>query len=119
MKNEMKSVGPYSISRWAGDLLFISGQLPINQETGELEKDFVAQCERSLANIELVLENEGLTLDDVVKLTVLMNDLEDFDEINKLFEKRFNQPYPSRSTFEVSRLPKDALVEIEAIAFKK
>lgn len=119
MSLELKSVGPYSLSRRAGNLIFISGQLPINPKTGKLEKGFKKQCARTLSNIQLILEDEGLTLNNVVKLTVMMNDLEDFNEVNKVFEKFFAKPYPSRTTFEASRLPKDALVEIEAIATRE
>lgn len=118
MVAELKSVGPYSLYRWAGDLLFISGQLPINPHTGLLEEGFKDQCARSLSNIQTILEGEGLTLNDIVKLTVVVDDLEDFNEVNEVFEEVFDQPYPSRSTFEAARLPKDALIEIEAIAIK-
>lgn len=116
---KIASVGPYSLSRWAGDLLFISGQLPINPATGELEKDFKKQCQRSLLNIEAILADEGLTLNDVVKLTVIVEDLNEFDLVNEVFEEMLEKPYPTRSTFEVGRLPKDAAIEIEAIATKK
>lgn len=118
MVAELKSVGPYSLSRWAGDLLFISGQLPINPKTGLLEVEFKDQCARSLSNVQAILEDEGLTLNDVIKLTVVVDDLEDFNGVNEVFEEVFEQPYPSRSTFEAARLPKDALVEIEAIAIR-
>lgn len=119
MKGKIESAGPYSLSRWAGDLLFISGQLPINPETGKLEDNFKNQCRRSLSNIQSILENEKLTLDDIVKLTVIVENLKEFDQVNEVFKEVFEQPYPTRSTFEVSRLPKEAAVEIEAIAMKK
>lgn len=119
MVKRLKPLGPYSLSRSVGDLTFVSGQLGINPDTNELEEGFKAQCTQSLSNIQLILESEGLSLDDVVKLTVLMDDLEDFDHVNKAFEEFFDAPYPSRATFEVARLPKDALVEIEAVAENK
>lgn len=119
MNEKIESVGPYSLNRSGGNLLFISGQLPINPKTGELEKNFKNQCRRSLSNIEVILENEKLTLDDIVKLTVIVEDLEEFDQVNEVFTEVFKEPYPARSTFEVSRLPKEAAIEIEAIAMKK
>lgn len=119
MVKRINVLGPYSLHRSAGDLMFLSGQLGLNPDTGELEEGFKKQCVQSLANIQLILESEGLSLEDVIKLTVLMDDLEDFDMVNEVFEEFFDAPYPSRSTFEVARLPKDALIEIEAIAMKK
>lgn len=118
MSKELKAVGPYSLSLWVGNLLFVSGQLPINPETDALEEGFEDQCTRSLLNIQSILKNEGLTLKDVAKITVLMKDLEYFNKANDLFATFFDEPYPTRSTFEVSRLPKDALIEIEVIAAK-
>lgn len=118
MASKLKSAGPYSLARWAGNLMFISGQLPINPETNKLERGFKKQCERTLSNIQLILEDEGLNLNDIVKLTVIVDDLADFSQVNKVFEDVFDEPYPSRTTFEASGLPKNALVEIEAIALK-
>lgn len=119
MTEKIKTFGPYSVSRWADNLMFISGQLGVNLKSGKLEAGFKDQCARSLSNIQIILESEDLTLDNIVKLTVLMDDLEDFDEVNNVFEEFFTKPYPSRSAFEVARLPKDALIEIEVIASKK
>lgn len=119
MDVKIASVGPYSLSRWAGDLLFVSGQLPINPVSGQLERNFKDQCRRSLLNIEAILADEGLTLNDIVKLTVIVEDLNEFDQVNEVFTEMFEQPYPTRSTFEVGRLPKEAAIEIEAIAMKK
>lgn len=118
MTKELKTLGSYSLKRWAGNILFISGQIGMNSETEKLEEGFKRQCEKSLANIEFILKSEGLILDDLVKLTVLMSDLEDFEQVNEIFKEYLKEPYPSRSTFEVAALPKDALIEIEAIAVR-
>lgn len=119
MTKELKTLGSYSLKRWAGDFLFISGQIGMNSETEKLEEGFKRQCEKALANIEFILKSEGLILDNLVKLTVLMDDLEDFEQVNETFKEYLKEPYPSRSTFEVAALPKGALIEIEAIAIKK
>lgn len=119
MTKKLEASGPYSLYYWADNLIFISGQLPINPDTGDLVTGFKNQCKRSLLNIQKILENQNLLLNDIVKLTVLVDDLEYFNEVNEVFKEFFNEPYPSRSTFETARLPKDSLIEIEAIALKK
>lgn len=119
MSKKLKTIGTYSLRRWAGNILFLSGQIGIDPVANKLEEGFEKQCKRCFTNIQLILESEGLTLNHVVKLTVLMDDLEDFKQVNEIFKECLNEPYPSRSTFEVARLPKDALIEIEAIAIKE
>ena len=111
------AIGPYSQSVLAGNILFISGQLPIDPETGKFAgNDIKSQTEQSLKNIESILEKAGCTMDNVVKTTVLLNDMVDFAKMNEVYAKFFTKDYPARAAYEVARLPKDALVEIEAVA---
>lgn len=111
-----KAIGPYSPYRIAGNQLYTSGQLPVDPETNELVEGFEAQARQSFKNIESILELEGKKLSDVVKLTVLVSDLGNFAAVNKVMEDLFVEPYPARTAYQVARLPKDALIEIEAIA---
>lgn len=111
------AIGPYSQSVLAENILFISGQLPINPETGKFAgNDIKSQTEQSLKNIESILEKAGCTMDNVVKTTVLLNDMGNFAKMNEVYAKFFTKDYPARAAYEVAKLPKDALVEIEAIA---
>ena len=111
------AIGPYSQSVLAGNILFVSGQLPINPETGKFAgNDIKSQTEQSLKNIESILEKAGCTMDNVVKTTVLLNDMGDFAKMNEVYAKFFTKDYPARAAYEVAKLPKDALVEIEAVA---
>ena len=111
------AIGPYSQSVLAGNILFISGQLPIDPETGKFAgNDIKSQTEQSLKNIESILEKAGCTMDNVVKTTVLLNDMGDFAKMNEVYAKFFTKDYPARAAYEVAKLPKDALVEIEAVA---
>ena len=112
-----EAIGPYSQSVLAGNILFISGQLPIDPETGKFAgNDIKSQTEQSLKNIESILEKARCTMDNVVKTTVLLNDMVDFAKMNEVYAKFFTKDYPARAAYEVARLPKDALVEIEAVA---
>lgn len=112
-----EAIGPYSQSVLAGNILFISGQLPINPETGKFAGNNIkSQTEQSLKNIESILEKAGCTMDNVVKTTVLLNDMGDFAKMNEVYAKFFTKDYPARAAYEVAKLPKDALVEIEAVA---
>lgn len=112
-----EAIGPYSQSVLAGNILFISGQLPIDPETGKFAGNNIkSQTEQSLKNIESILEKAGCTMDNVVKTTVLLNDMVDFAKMNEVYAKFFTKDYPARAAYEVAKLPKDALVEIEAVA---
>ncbi len=112
-----EAIGPYSQSVLAGNILFISGQLPIDPETGKFAgNDIKSQTEQSLKNIENILKKIGCNMDSVVKTTVLLNDMGDFAKMNEVYAKFFTKDYPARAAYEVARLPKDALVEIEAVA---
>lgn len=120
MKKIPNAVGPYSAFRQAGDYLYISGQLGINPETSKIEGVTVEeQAKQALENLKAILENNGLTMSNVVKTLVLLDNIDDFKAINEIYGQYFEQPYPARSAFEVGKLPLGALVEIEAIAYIK
>lgn len=110
------AIGPYSQGIKVGDMIFFSGQLPINVETGEMPEGIEAQTAESLKNIQGLLESQGLTFADVVKTTVFLDSMDDFATMNGVYAKFFTEPYPARSAVEVAKLPKGALVEIEVIA---
>ncbi len=112
------AIGPYSQAVRAGNLLFISGQLPIDPASGQMPASAAAQTERSLQNVKAILEAAGMTMADVVKVNVFMADLSEFATMNEVYGRYFSAPFPARAAVEVSRLPKDALVEIEAVACK-
>ena len=112
------AIGPYSQAVADGALVFVSGQLPINPSTGQIEAtDAAGQARQSILNIEAILAAAGLTLGDVVKTTVLLADIADFGAVNEVYASRFTGPVlPARAAYQVAALPKNALVEIEAIA---
>lgn len=122
MKKEIKTekapgaIGPYSQAVKAGNLIFVSGQLPINAATGEMPADIKEQTRQSIANIKAILEAEGASLDNVVKTTVLLADMSYFGPMNEVYAEEFKAVYPARAAFAVKELPKQALVEIEVIA---
>lgn len=116
--NAPQAIGPYSQGIGTQDLVFISGQLPINNETGEIPIDVSEQAKESLSNIKAILEQAGLSMENIVKTTIFLADMNDFVAVNEVYGSFFNNPFPSRSTIEVAKLPKDAKVEIEAIAVK-
>ncbi len=109
------AIGPYSQGVKDGQMMFISGQLPINVETNQMEQGIIAQTNRSLANAKAIVEQAGLTMQNVVKATVFLSDMNNFSEMNEVYKTYFDGEFPARSAVEVARLPKDALVEIELI----
>ena len=112
-----KAIGPYSHAVRTGQLLFISGQVPIDPATGNLvDGDIAAQTQRVMRNLDAVLKAAGLSLNDVVRTTIFLVDMNDFAAVNAAYGTFFSDPYPARATVQVSRLPKDARVEIDAIA---
>ncbi len=114
-----KAIGPYSQAIATNDLVFISGQLGIDTSTGEFKgADIHSQTTQSMENIKAILKEAGLGMDSVVKTTILLKSLDDFSVVNEIYGSYFKEPYPARATFQVAKLPKDALVEIEAIAIK-
>lgn len=111
-----KAIGPYSQAVRVGHLVFLSGQLGADPETGALKEGIVAQTQQSLDNIGAILTSLGLNYTHVVKTTVFVKDLDDFATVNEVYGSVFKDAAPARSCVEVSRLPKRALVEIECIA---
>ena len=111
------AIGPYSQAIQIGQLLFTSGQVPIDPETGAIvEGGIQEQARQSLNNIKAILNAAGTNMGAVVKTTVFLQDMNDFTAMNEIYAEFFQEPYPARSAVQVARLPKDALVEIEAIA---
>ena len=111
------SVGPYSHAVQTGNLLYLSGQTPIEATTGKLvEGDITAQTRQSFVNLFEVLKAAGLTPDDVVKVNVFLTDMANFGEMNEVYKTQFTEPYPARTTIGVASLPLGAQVEIEMIA---
>lgn len=110
------ALGPYSAGIRTGNLVFLSGQLGINPATGELAEGVCAQTEQSLANIETLLNEAGATTGNVVKTTVFLADIDDFEAVNEVYAKHFEAPFPARSAIQVAAIPAGALVEIEVIA---
>lgn len=113
-----KAIGPYSQAIIAGDLIFISGQIPIDPVTGELKSDTKDATVQIMKNIRAILEEVGLGLDSLVKTTVFLTNMEDFKEFNSVYETFFEKDPPARSTIAVKELPKGARIEVEAIAYK-
>ena len=111
------AIGPYSQAIRIGNLLYTSGQIPINPATGSfVEGGIKEQTRQSLSNIKAILEEAGLTMAHVVKTTVFMADMNDFADMNAVYAEFFAEPYPARSAVAVKTLPKGALVEIEVVA---
>ena len=111
------AIGPYSQAVRVGNLVYTSGQIPINPATGVFaEGGIQEQTRQSLLNVKAILEAAGLTMSDVVKTTVFMADMNDFADMNAVYAEFFSEPYPARSAVAVKALPKGALVEIEVVA---
>ena len=114
------AIGPYSQAIQVGNLIYTSGQIPIDPATGQLvEGGIKEQTRQSLSNIQAILQEAGLTMTSVVKTTVFMADMADFAEMNSVYAEFFTEPYPARSAVAVKTLPKNALVEIEVVAEKE
>ena len=117
--NAPAAIGPYSQAVQTGNMLFVSGQIPIDPATGAFAgEDIVTQTHQSLTNVKNILEAAGYTLNDVVKTTVLLADIADFAAMNAVYAEYFSENKPARACFAVKDLPRGALVEIEAIAAK-
>ncbi len=110
------AIGPYSQAIEVDGFLFTAGQIGIDPKTGELQPGVKLQAEQALKNLMEILQEAGYSADDVVKTTIFLANIEDFAEVNEVYSKFFNEPYPARSTVAVAALPKGALVEIELIA---
>lgn len=118
-KNAPAAIGPYSQAIEVNGFVYASGQLPLDPATGTFPEGIKAQTRQSLLNAKAIMEAAGLSLNDVVKTTVLLADIADFAELNEVYAEFFSEPYPARSAFAVKSVPKGALVEIECIAAKK
>lgn len=113
------AIGPYSQAIVVGDMIFTSGMIPIIPETGELETgDIKAQARQAIKNLITLLEESGSNRESVIKTTVFIKNMEDFASINEVYAEFFTDSFPARSCVEVARLPKDVLIEIEAVALK-
>lgn len=116
-QNAPQAIGPYSQAIRVGDMIFTSGQLPVDPKTGEAVTEIKAATRQSLENVKAILEKAGSSLDKVVKAVVFIKDMNDFTKINEVYGEYFNENPPARSCVEVARLPKDCLIEIEVIAY--
>lgn len=118
-KKAPAAIGPYSQAVTFGETVYLSGQLPIDAEAGKITATTAKeQTRQSLKNIEYILAEEGLDLTDVLKVTVLLSDIGNFQEMNDIYSEFFKEPYPARVAYEVAALPAGALVEIDVIAGK-
>ncbi len=117
-KNGMPVIGPYSPGIVFGNLLFCSGNIGVDPKTGSLVKGGIKeQTQQTFKNIKSVLESAGSSLDNVLKTNVYLKNMDDFAAMNEVYAKHIGKPYPARATIEVARLPKDALIEIECVAY--
>ncbi|MBM6820492.1 MULTISPECIES: RidA family protein [Clostridium] len=117
-KNAPGAIGPYSQGIIVGDFVYTSGQLPINPVTGVLETDIKVATKQSMENVKAILEEAGTSLENVVKTSIFLKDLNDFAAVNEVYGTYFTENPPARSCVQVAKLPKDAVIEIEVIATK-
>ena len=116
--NSPEAIGPYSQGVIVGDFVYTSGQIPLNTVTGELVTDIKLATKQSMENIKAILEEAGTSLNNVVKTSIFLKDLNDFEAVNEVYGTYFIENKPARSCVQVAKLPKDAVIEIEAIAVK-
>ena len=114
--NAPAAIGPYSQALRTGNMMFVSGQIPVDPATGKMADTIEEQAKQSLTNLKNILEAEGLSLSNVIKTTVYLADLNDFAKVNEVYAGFFEAPYPARSCVQVAAIPKGAGVEIECIA---
>lgn len=118
-KNAPAAIGPYSQAIEVSNIIFVSGQIPVDPQTGKIEdEDIVGQTKQSFANLKAILAEAGCSIDCVVKTTVFLADMSLFEGMNQVYGSQFSGAFPARSTVAVKSLPKGALVEIEAVAVK-
>ncbi|OEF96611.1 RidA family protein [Desulfuribacillus alkaliarsenatis] len=115
-KQAAPAIGPYSQAVKVNGMVFTSGQIPFTSEGQLISDDVQEQTKQCLNNVKAILEQAGTSMEKVVKCTIFIKDMNDFPKINEIYGSFFNEPFPARSCVEVARLPKDVLVEIEAIA---
>ena len=116
-KKAPQAIGPYSQARVINNFVFTSGQIPLKPDGTIISGNFELECIQVLDNVKAILESSGSKMTNIIKLTVYLTDLSNFDILNNIFGKYFNDSLPARSTVEVSKLPKNSRVEIEAIGF--
>ncbi len=116
--NAPAAIGPYSQAIEVGGMVFTSGQIPVNPATGVIPEGIEAQAEQVMTNIKNLLEAAGTSMEKVIKTTVFIKEMDDFGKVNAVYAKYFEGDCPARSCVEVARLPKDVLMEMEAIALK-
>lgn len=114
--NAPAAIGPYSQAIRAGGCVYVSGQLPVNPETGALETDIAKATERALENVSAILAQGGLSLANAAKVTVYLQDMADFAAVNEVYARYFREPYPARVCVAVAALPKGARIEIDCVA---
>lgn len=112
------AIGPYSQAIEVNGMVYTSGMIPVNPATGEIPDGIEAQAEQAIGNLAALLREAGTSTDNVVKTTVFIKNMNDFAKMNEIYAKYFTGDYPARSCVEVARLPKDVLIELEAIAVK-
>ena len=113
-----KAIGPYSQAITAGEFLFVSGQLPINPENGEMvDGDIAARAEQVFKNLAAIVQSAGGSMANIVKVTLFLTDMGDFQQLNEVYSRAFPAPYPARSAVQVAALPLGSNIEAEAIAF--
>ena len=117
-KNAPAAIGPYSQAKVVNGMLYASGIIPVVPETGEIPEGSAAQAKQALSNLANLLEAAGTSMENVVKTTVFIKEMNDFGAINDIYKTFFHGDFPARSCVEVARLPKDVMLEIEAIALK-
>lgn len=112
------AIGPYSQAIEINGMVYTSGVIPVNPATGEIPQGVEAQANQAMSNLCALVEASGAKVENIVKTTVFIKEMNDFATINEIYKKYFKEPFPARSCVEVARLPKDVLLEIEAIAFQ-
>lgn len=113
--NAPAAIGPYSQAIITGNMLYTSGQIPVNPETGAIAEGVEAQANQVFTNLRNLIAAAGSSIDNTVKTTVFIKNMDDFAKINEIYATYFTEPFPARSCVEVARLPKDVLLEVEAI----
>ena len=114
--NAPLAIGPYSQAVVTNNMVFTSGQIPVDPQSGAIPDGIEAQAKKVFDNLKNLLEASGTSIDNVVKTTVFIQNMQDFAVVNKIYETYFSKPYPARSCIEAAKLPKDVLIEVEAIA---
>lgn len=113
-----QAIGPYSQAVETAGTVYISGQIPLDPATGEMAGTIEEQTDQVMKNLSAILEESGLSFDQVVKTTIFLTSLDDFAAVNEVYGRHLSEPFPARATVEISKLPKGANVEIEAIAVR-